>query len=218
MTKTRILLVDDHPLVREWLTNLINQQPDLVVCGEAEDGPQALSVIAPTQPDLAVVDLSLKAGSGLDLIKDLKELHPALLVLVLSMHDEALYAERVLRAGARGYIMKREVTGQIITAIRQVHAGNLHLSDRIAARIAFKFTSGRPAASDSPVALLSDRELEVFQFLGQGRETKQIAESLHISLKTVQAYCARIKQKLKLANATELLREAIRWEEDRSRG
>jgi DNA-binding NarL/FixJ family response regulator len=218
MTKTRILLVDDHPLVREWLTTLINQQPDLVVCGEAEDGPQALSAITPTQPDLAVVDLSLKGGSGLDLIKDLKELHPALLVLVLSMHDEALYAERVLRAGARGYIMKREVTGQIITAIRRVHDGQLHLSDRIAGVIANKFAGGRPVASTSPVTLLSDRELEVFQFLGQGRETKQIAESLHISLKTVQAYCARIKQKLKLANATELLREAIRWEEDRTRG
>jgi DNA-binding NarL/FixJ family response regulator len=218
MTKTRILLVDDHPLVREWLTNLINQQPDLVVCGEAEDGPQALSVIAAAQPDLAVVDLSLKGGSGLDLIKDLKDLHPALLVLVLSMHDESLYAERVLRAGARGYIMKREVTGQIITAIRRVHDGHLHLSDRIAAAIASKFAGGRPVPGESTVALLSDRELEVFQLLGQGRETKQIAESLHISIKTVQAYCARSKQKLKLSNATELLREAIRWEEKSSRG
>jgi DNA-binding NarL/FixJ family response regulator len=217
MTKTRILLVDDHPLVREWLTNLINQQPGMVVCGEAEDAPQALSAIETTQPHLAVIDISLKGGSGIELIKDLKQLHPRLLILVLSMHDELLYAERALRAGARSYIMKREVTKKIITAIREVLAGNLYLSDRVSALIANKFVDGQPTANESPVTLLSDRELEVFQLLGQGRETKQIAESLHISLKTVQAYCARIKEKLDLTNATELLREAIRWEEDRQR-
>jgi DNA-binding NarL/FixJ family response regulator len=217
MTKTRILLVDDHPLVREWLTNLINQQPGMVVCGEAEDAPQALSAIENTQPHLAVIDISLKGGSGIELIKDLKQLHPRLLILVLSMHDELLYAERALRAGARSYIMKREVTKKIITAIREVLAGNLYLSDRVSALIANKFVDGQPTANESPVTLLSDRELEVFQLLGQGRETKQIAESLHISLKTVQAYCARIKEKLDLTNATELLREAIRWEEDRQR-
>jgi DNA-binding NarL/FixJ family response regulator len=217
MTKTRILLVDDHPLVREWLTNLINQQPDLVVCGEAEDAPQALSGIENTRPHLAIVDISLKGGSGIGLIKDLKQLHPKLLILVLSMHDELLYAERALRAGARSYIMKGEVTKKIIAALRDVLAGKLYLSDRISALIANKFVDGQPVASESPVATLSDRELEVFQLLGQGRETKQIAESLHLSLKTVQAYCARIKEKLDLANATELLREAIRWEEDRQR-
>ncbi len=134
MTKTRILLVDDHPLVREWLTNLINQQTDMVVCGEAEDAPQALSVIGNTQPDLAVVDISLKGGSGIELIKDLKQLHPKLLIVVLSMHDESLYAERALRAGARSYIMKREVTKKILTAIRQVLAGHFYLSDRITRR------------------------------------------------------------------------------------
>ena len=217
MTKTKILLVDDHPLVREWLTNLINQQPDMVVCGEAESASHALAVIASTQPDLVVVDLSLKNGSGIDLIKDLKELHPALLVLVLSMHDESLYAERALRAGARGYVMKREVTKNIISAIRQVVAGQLHVSERMAARIASKYAGAPPVTAESPVTLLSDRELEVFQLLGQGRETKQIAETLHLSMKTVQAYCARIKDKLKLTNATELLREAIRWEEQRDR-
>jgi len=217
MTKTKILLVDDHPLVREWLTNLINQQPDMAVCGEAEDSSHALSIIARAQPDLVVVDLSLKAGSGIELIKDLKELHPGLVVLVLSMHDESLYAERALRAGARGYVMKREVTKNIITAIRQVLAGQLHVSERMAARIASKFAGVPPVAAESPVALLSDRELEVFQLLGQGRETKQIAETLHLSMKTVQAYCARIKDKLHLMNATELLREAIRWEEQRDR-
>jgi DNA-binding NarL/FixJ family response regulator len=217
MTKTKILLVDDHPLVREWLTNLINQQPDMVVCGEAESASHALTVIASTQPDLVVVDLSLKNGSGIDLIKDLKELHPALLVLVLSMHDESLYAERALRAGARGYVMKREVTKNIITAIRQVLAGQLHVSERMAARIASKYAGAPPVTVESPVTLLSDRELEVFQLLGQGCETKQIAETLHLSMKTVQAYCARIKDKLKLTNATELLREAIRWEDQRNR-
>jgi DNA-binding NarL/FixJ family response regulator len=217
MTKTKILLVDDHPLVREWLTNLINQQTDMVVCGEAESASHALAVIANTQPDLVVVDLSLKNGSGIDLIKDLKELHPALLVLVLSMHDESLYAERALRAGARGYVMKREVTKNIITAIRQVLAGQLHVSERMAARIASKYAGALPVTAESPVTLLSDRELEVFQLLGQGCETKQIAETLHLSMKTVQAYCARIKDKLKLTNATELLREAIRWEEQRDR-
>jgi DNA-binding NarL/FixJ family response regulator len=199
------------------LTNLINQQPGMVVCGEAEDAPQALSAIETTQPHLAVIDISLKGGSGIELIKDLKQLHPRLLILVLSMHDELLYAERALRAGARSYIMKREVTKKIITAIREVLAGNLYLSDRVSALIANKFVDGQPTANESPVTLLSDRELEVFQLLGQGRETKQIAESLHISLKTVQAYCARIKEKLDLTNATELLREAIRWEEDRQR-
>ena len=217
MSKRKILLVDDHPLVREWLTNLINQQTDMVVCGEAEDGPNALSVVANTGPDLAVVDLSLKGGSGIELIKDLKQTHPNLLVLVLSMHDESLYAERALRAGARGYIMKREVTKKVITGIRQVLAGDMHVSDRISSLLATKFAGSRPSSEVQPVSILSDRELEVFQLLGQGRETKQIADMLHISVKTVQAYCARIKEKLKLSNATELLREAIRWEERANR-
>jgi DNA-binding NarL/FixJ family response regulator len=217
MTKTRILLVDDHPLVREWLTNLINQQSDMVVCGEAENASQALSMIAATQPHLTVVDLSLKAGSGIDLIKDLKRLHPDLVVLVLSMHEESLYAERALRAGARGYIMKREVTKTIIAAIRQVLAGDLCLSSQMSAVVASKFAGGPLDTNESPVTSLSDRELEVFEFLGKGRETKQIAEDLEISMKTVQAYCARIKDKLKLANATELLREAILWAEERNR-
>jgi DNA-binding NarL/FixJ family response regulator len=217
MTKKRIFLMDDHPLVREWLANLINQQSDMLVCGEAEDASQTLSVIAATHPHLIVVDLSLKAGSGIDLIKDLKRLHPDIFVLVLSMHEESLYAERALRAGARGYVMKREVTGTIITAIRRVLAGDPYLSSRMSAVIASKFGGGSLVPTGSPVTLLSDRELEVFELVGKGHETKQIAEDLHISMKTVQAYCARIKGKLKLANATELLREAIRWDERRHR-
>ncbi len=212
--KHQIFLVDDHPLVREWLTNLVNQQPDLAVCGEAEDAAQALRAIDKLGPDVAIVDLSLKSASGLELIKDLKLRHPEVRVLVLSMHDEFLYAERALRAGARGYIMKRETAKKVIDAIRQVIAGELCLSEKFAALMARKFLEGGPG-SGSPIELLSDRELEVFQLFGQGYDTRRIATALSVNFKTVQSYCARIKEKLRLENATALLREAIRWEESR---
>ena len=212
-TKAKIFLVDDHPLVREWLTNLIQKQPDLVVCGEAETGLQALPAITALKPDVAIVDISLQGSSGIELIKNLKLLRPPILAIVLSMHDESLYAERALRAGARGYIMKRETAKKVIVAIRQVLEGKLYLSEHLRALFAEKFLDGNfPAASPS-INQLSDRELEVFQLLGQGYETRQIAENLEINMKTVQAYCARIKEKLKLTSATELLREAIRWHE-----
>ena len=217
MSQKRIFVVDDHPLVREWLAHLINQQGDLAVCGEAEDAPRARDGVAATKPDVAIVDISLAGGSGLELIKDLKKLHPDVAVIVLSMHDESLYVERALRAGARGYIMKRETAKKIVSAVRQVLGGNLYLSDHASAMIANRFAGDRILASESPVASLSDRELEIFQHLGLGRETKQIADELHLSIKTVQAYCARIKSKLHLANSTELLREAVRWEEQRNR-
>jgi DNA-binding NarL/FixJ family response regulator len=211
--KIKILLVDDHPLVREWLTNLIHQQPDLEVCGEAETAPGALDAIARLKPDVAIVDISLKDGSGIELIKNIQAIRSAVLVIVLSMHDERLYAERALRAGARGYIMKRETTKKIISAIRHVLEDKLYVSERLAALFAEKFLDGNALKGGSPVEQLSDRELEVFQLLGQGYETRQVAESLHVSMKTVQVYCARIKEKLKLTTATELLREAIRWHE-----
>jgi DNA-binding NarL/FixJ family response regulator len=211
--KTGIFLVDDHPLVREWLTNLIHQQPDLTVCGEAEAAREALQGIARVKPAVAIVDISLKGASGIELIKNLKALHPEIAVIVLSMHDEELYAERALRAGARGYIMKRETTKRIVAAIRQVLDGKLYVSERLAAVFAEKFVDSRASASGSAVEQLSDRELEVFQLLGQGRETRQIADALHLSMKTVQVYYARIKEKLRLATATELLREAVRWHE-----
>jgi DNA-binding NarL/FixJ family response regulator len=214
--KTKIILVDDHPLVREWLTNLIHQQPDLIVCSEAETASAALESIAATRPDVAIVDISLKDSSGIELIKSIKVFHPQVAVIVLSMHDEALYAERSLRAGARGYIMKRETTKKIIAAIRRVLEGKLYLSERLASLFAEKFVDGHTTTVSSPIEQLSDRELEVFQKLGEGCETRQIAESMHVSMKTVQVYCARIKEKLKLANATELLREAIRWNESRT--
>jgi DNA-binding NarL/FixJ family response regulator len=217
MNKKRIFIVDDHPLVREWLANLINQEADLVVCGEAEDRAHARQGIAETQPAVAIVDISLKGGSGIELIKDLKSSCPDVAVIVLSMHDEALYAERALHAGARGYIMKRETTKKIIGGIHRVINGELCISDPIHAAIAERFIDGMPIMDQSPVTLLSDRELDVFMLLGQGRETKQIAGELKISTKTVQTYCARIKEKLKLDNISELLREAVRWEEQRQR-
>ncbi len=216
--KTRVFLVDDHPLVREWLTNLIHQQPDLMVCGEAGSAAEALAAVAEARPDVAIVDLSLGGRSGLDLIRDLKERLRDLDVLVLSMHDENLYAERAIRAGARGYIMKREVTQNVVLAIRRVREGKLYLSGRVAERLAEKFASGRGADQGPPAARLSDRELEVFQMLGQGQSTRQIAETLCVSAKTVQAYCARIKEKLGIDTANELLREAVRWVESGREG
>jgi DNA-binding NarL/FixJ family response regulator len=212
--KARIFLVDDHPLVREWLTNLIHQQADLVVCGEAESAPPALDAVLKLRPDIAIVDISLKSGSGIELIKNIRAVAPEVAVIVLSMHDESLYAERALRAGARGYIMKRETAKKVIAAIRQVLQGKLYLSEPMQVHFAEKFVGGDPPATSLPINQLSDRELEVFQLLGQGYETRQIAVALSISMKTVQAFCARIKEKLSLTSATELLREAVRWHDN----
>ncbi len=208
----RIFIVDDHPLVREWLATLLRQQPDLVVSGQAEDIGEALAAIAKDPPDVAIVDLSLKTGSGLDLIKDLRERHPKIAIIVLSMHEETYYAERALRAGARGYIMKRESTSQIIEAIRQVRAGRIYANSETMARLAERLVGRKPSARD-PVETLSDREQEVFRRLGQGQPTRQIASELSVSIKTVQAYCARIKDKLGLPSGAQLVREAVRWVE-----
>jgi DNA-binding NarL/FixJ family response regulator len=208
--------VDDHPLVREWLTNLINQQIDLTVCGESETAPQALQAIAVAKPDVAVVDLSLKDSSGIELIKSLRESQPGVAVLVLSMHDESQYAERALRAGAMGYVMKRETTRKVIEAIRRILEGRIYVSEKVAESMAGQVAHRKSSPGRSPVEQLSDRELEVFEMLGQGQGTRQIGESLRVSVKTVQAYCARIKDKLNLNSATELLREAIRWNEARN--
>jgi DNA-binding NarL/FixJ family response regulator len=209
----KILLVDDHPLVREGLANLIHQQPDLKVCGEAAGEPEALQLIGSVQPDVAVVDLSLESGSGLELIKSIKAMHPTVAMLALSMHEESLYAERAIRAGARGYLMKREAAKKVIQGIRAVQVGQLFVSEKIAALMAERFVDGK-AMPASPVEQLSNRELEVFQLLGRGQSTRQIADHLHVGFKTVQAYCARIKEKLGLANATELLRAAMHWHEN----
>jgi DNA-binding NarL/FixJ family response regulator len=213
IVRKRIFLVDDHPLVREWLTTLINQQPDLTVVGEAENGPQAIEAMLRLKPDVAIIDISLKDSSGLELIKHLKQTLPSIAVLVLSMDEEPHYAERALRAGARGYIVKRESTRKVILAIRQVLAGQAYMSGEIATALASQYVTGKGGLKESPVEQLSDRELEVFELLGQGRGTRQIGEMLRVSVKTVQAYCARIKEKLNLSSATELLREAVRWHE-----
>jgi len=213
----RIYLVDDHPLVREWLKTHLQQQPDITVCGEADSAPRALKEILALKPDVVIVDISLEGRSGLDLIKDLKLQRPELVMIVLSMHDEMLYAERALRAGARGYIMKRESAQKIVTAIRQVLAGKVYVSSRVSAQLAAKFVGDSPAVGPTPVNLLSDRELEVFQLLGKGLDAKQIAAELHVKFKTVHSYCARIKEKLHLTKASELLREAVQWEEHKQR-
>ncbi len=206
----KIVVVDDHPLVREWLTNLIRHQADMTVCGETGSGPEALSLVRLHQPDVAIVDISLASGSGLDLIKDIKAGCAGVAVLVLSMHDEMLYAERALRAGASGYVMKSEATQKMVEGIRVVLSGEWFVSPRVAAFMARKLIGGQSTRS---MEQLSDRELEVFQLLGQGKSTRQIAEHLNIGFKTVQGYTARIKEKLNLSNINELMREAIQWHE-----
>ena len=216
--KRRVFIVDDHPLVREWLTTLIDQQTDLAVCGEAATAAEAMRAVGSSKPDVAVVDISLTDSSGIELIKDLRNACPSLVVLVLSMHEESHYAARALRAGARGYLMKRETTRKVIPAIRQVLEGKICVSETITAAMALRFVEGQTLATLSPVEQFSDRELEVFEWLGQGRSTRQIAETLRISVKTVQAYCARMKEKLNLVTSTELVREAVRWHERTPKG
>jgi DNA-binding NarL/FixJ family response regulator len=219
LMSTRVYLVDDHPLVRESLASLIERQPDLNVCGEADSAAAALAGIAETDPDVAIVDLSLGEQSGLDLIRQINLEHPNVAVLVLSMHDEALFAVRALRAGARGYIMKREASGKVILAIRRVRDGAIAVSERVTDSLTSKiFRGGGVARESTPMESLSDRELEVFRLLGEGRTTKQIAAALNLSGKTVQAYYARIKDKLGAESALELLREAIRWSEPNGGG
>lgn len=209
MSKSKIFIVDDHPLVREWLTALIDQTTDLKVCGGADDGPGALQGIAQSSPDLAIIDLSLGGDSGIDLIRLIGEKFPNVATVVLSMHDERVYAERSVRAGARGYIMKRESTTKVVEAIHEVLKGNIYLSKDLIELFAQKFISGSGDAA--PITQLSDRELEVFRFIGQGYETREIAEMLKVNIKTVQTYCARIKEKMNLSSGAELLREAMRW-------
>ena len=211
--KRRVFIVDDHPLVREGLTNLINSQSDLMVCGEAKDSSDATDGIKKEQPDVAIIDISLTNESGLELIKNLVKQFPQVAVVVLSMHDETLYAERALRAGARGYVMKHETSKSVLASIRRVIAGDIYVSERIVNRMALRLSSARRRAGSSPVERLSDRELEIFRLLGQGRTPSEIARDLNLSLKTVQAYCARAKEKFGVTSLTELLRAAIRWDD-----
>ncbi len=209
--KRSIFIVDDHSLVREWLAVLINQQSDLKVCGEAGSAAEGLELIAATKPNVAVVDISMEGGSGLELIKNIKATCPEVAVIVLSMHDEVLYRERALRAGARGYVMKREATKTVLQAIRCVLEGKLYQSNKSAKSMAGELVERKAPETVSPVALLSDREFEVFQLLGRGMGTRQIAEEMRVSFRTVQTFSARIKEKLNLSTASELLRVAMRW-------
>jgi DNA-binding NarL/FixJ family response regulator len=202
--------VDDHPIVRERLAELINQEPDLTVCGEADDSRGALKAVESLRPDMAIVDISLKDTYGIELIKQLKDLYPKFPMLVLSMHDESLYGERALRAGARGYLTKQEASKRVITAIRRILAGDIFVSDKMAATILQKMAGGAPGGG-SPTDVLTDRELEVFQLLGQGLGVKEIAQNLFISVKTVEAHREHIKQKMKFKDSNELLRFAFRF-------
>ncbi|MBN2193211.1 MAG: response regulator transcription factor [Polyangiaceae bacterium] len=207
----RILLVDDHPLLRKGLSALINQEPDLMVVGEAEDGPQALQVLANARFDLAIIDISLPGVDGIEVLKSLKERFAELPTLVVSMHDESLFAERALRAGARGFIMKQEAVESILTAIRRVLAGQIYVSERIATRMLKKLVDGDHRPNVRSLDVLTDRELTIFRLIGQGYGTRQIAEQLHLSAKTVESHRAHIKEKLDLASGTELVRYACLW-------
>jgi DNA-binding NarL/FixJ family response regulator len=213
-TKTppkRILIVDDHPMMRNGLAQLINNEPDLKVIAEADNAGQAISLVAKNKYDLALLDISLPDKNGLELIKDLRTLRPELPLLVVSMHDEMIYAERVLRAGGRGYIMKQEGGEKLLTAIRQVLAGKVHVSEKMSVRILDVFSGHKFETAASPVQKLSDREFEVLQLIGKGVGTRAIAEQLHLSIKTVEVHRAHIKEKLDLKSSTDLVRFAVRW-------
>jgi DNA-binding NarL/FixJ family response regulator len=197
--------------VRHGIVKLIEEEPDLAVCCQAEDVRGALALLADSEPAMAIVDISLKRSSGLELVKEMKTRFPELPVLVLSMHDESLFAARALRAGAAGYVMKREAPGTLLTAIRQVLGGEIYVSDSIAARILHGFARGRARGAGSPMELLSDRELEVFQMIGDGMTTRRVAEALHLSVKTIESHREHIKEKLGLGNGNELLRHAMHW-------
>lgn len=207
------MIIDDHPVVREGLVRLINLQPDLRACGEASTAHQALKTIPVLKPDIVVMDITLEGSNGMDLIKDMKLRSLKSLILVLSMHDESLYAERTLRAGAQGYIMKQEASKEVLKAIHRVLSGEIYLSEKMSAKMLHKVAEGKMDAKTLPEGALSDRELQVFQMIGQGRGTRQIAEELHISAKTVESYRAHIKVKMNLTNAHELTQHAVHWVE-----
>jgi len=211
--KHRLLLVEDHPVTREGLAQLLNQQADLQVCGQAGTAPEALTAAEVLKPDLVLVDISLGGTSGIELIKDLSSRDASLPILVLSTHDELLYAERSLRAGAKGYVMKHEPTEQVMAAIRLVLRGGVYLSEQMHSRLLAKVAHGPVVSPVSEVDQLSDRELEVFELIGEGCTTAQIAASLHLSVSTVETHRAHIKEKLRLDNATELVRRAVEWVE-----
>lgn len=208
-----ILIVDDHPVMRRGLASLIEFEPDLAVCGEAADGHAALEAIRLHHPDLVIVDLELAGSDGLDLVKEMKVHHAEIPALVLSMHSESVFAERSLRAGARGYVTKNQLDETVLSAIRCLLAGGVYMSPTLQARLAARFVAGRTLDDDSPVGALSDRELQVFRLIGQGKSTRQVGEILHLSIKTIESHREHIKQKLDLQSAQELVQCAVRWAE-----
>jgi DNA-binding NarL/FixJ family response regulator len=210
-TRTRILLVDDHAVVRYGIAQLINRQADLVVCGEEENASNALSAIGKLKPDLVIADISLKDSSGLELMRNIKAQYSGLPVLVVSAHDESIYAEIAFRAGALGYLMKQEALDKIISAIRRVLSGNIYVSEALAAKMLQQQIRGKTDIQESPVKGLSDRELEVFQLIGQWKKTSEIAQELHLSVKTIEYYREQIKRKLNLKNSAELTQHATAW-------
>ena len=211
--KTRVLLIDDHPMIRQGLAGLINEESNLMVCGEAGDSRQALELIASAKPNLAIVDISLDERDGIELIKEVRAQHPEVQLLVLSMHDEGVYAERALRAGASGYVMKAEAAGTVMAAIQRVLSGKIYISEKITDQLLHRVTTRRKDARNfkSPVERLSDRELQIFRLLGDGVRVREIATQLYISIKTVESHRVNIKEKLGLQTSAELLRYAIQY-------
>jgi DNA-binding NarL/FixJ family response regulator len=216
--KQKLLILDDHPMMRHGLHQLISNEADLSVCAEAENAGQALEAIAAEKPDLVLADISLPDKGGIEFIKDVQALYPQMPVLVISMHDESLYAERVLRAGGRGYIMKQEGGRKLMLAIRQVLNGQIYVSEKMSAKFLENFSGQRSQSTRSPIERLTDREFEVLQLIGQGKGTRQIAQTLHISVKTVEVHRLHIKEKLKLEDAPSLVRYAVRWVESQNAG
>lgn len=212
--KSRVFLVDDHTMFREGLRQLIEREPEIVVCGDAADANTALAGLRATHPDLVIVDISLGGTSGIDLIKAIKKEYEDLPVLVVSMHDESLYAERALRAGAMGFVMKHEPAKTVKAAIRKVLGGDMHLSDKMASSMVGKFMRGNTDAPESPLEALSDRELEVFRMLGQGKAVRIIADEMSVTIPTINSFRNRIKEKLHLKTSTEVMLRAIQWVQD----
>jgi len=208
---TRIYIVDDHPLVRQGLSQIVASESDMEICGEAEDSPAAIRGVGEANPDAIIVDISLKGANGLELIKNLKAIHEDIPILVFSMHDETIFAQRALRAGAKGYVMKKESPSKIVDAIRKIIQGEIYVSPSVADQVLHQIVNGPGNVSTSPVDRLTDRELEVVQLIGRGLSSREVAESLHLSVKTIESHRAHVKEKLSLRNATELVQFSVQW-------
>ena len=208
---TRIYIVDDHPLVRHGLCQIVANEADMEICGEAEDSPAAIRGVGEANPDAIIVDISLKGANGIELIKNLKAIHDDIPILVFSMHDETIYAQRALRAGAKAYVMKKESPSKVVDAIRKIIQGEIYVSPSVADQVLHQIVNGPGNVSTSPVDRLTDRELEVVQLIGRGLSSREVAESLHLSVKTIESHRAHVKEKLGLRNATELVQFSVQW-------